>query len=251
MKPTKALRLLATPRFAYAAARYGVAAAVEHVRAIDFTAAQTLLDVGANKGQFSLAFRKLRPRAQIIAFEPLPEPAERFSRLFAGDSRAALHRIALSDRNGSAEFHVTDRADSSSLLPPGQGQARAFGVSKAATINVSTRRLGDIVSMEDLPRPILLKIDVQGAELRVIEGCVDLSLVDFIYSELSFVELYEGQPLFQEFAQALFARDYELAGVFNQVSTREFGPTQADFLFRKTDPAGGTGSARRIAKPSR
>ena len=210
-----------------------MAAAVEHIAAIELTAAGTLLDVGANKGQFSLAFRQSRPAGRIVAFEPLTGAADTFARLFAGDPDATLHRVALSDRDGSAEFHVTDRADSSSLLPPGQGQARAFGVSEETRITVPTRRLDNMVAVRDLPGPVLLKIDVQGAELSVISGCADFDAIDYIYSELSFVELYEGQPLFQEFAQALAARGYEMAGVFNQVWTREFGPTQADFLFRR------------------
>lgn len=231
----KGLRLLSRPRFAYSAARYGVAAAIEHVSAIKLTAPATLLDVGANKGQFSLAFRQLRPEGRVIAFEPLAEAADTFSRLFGGDSRVTLHPFALSDADGSAEFHVTDRADSSSLLPPGQGQARAFGVNEELRIEVPIRRLDSVVTICDLARPVLLKIDVQGAELSVIAGCADLTGVDYIYSELSFVELYEGQPLFDESAQALADRGYRLAGVFNQVSTPEFGPTQADFLFKRVD----------------
>lgn len=229
----KALRLLRRPRFAGAALRHGVAAAVEHLPAIRYSAAATLLDIGANKGQFSLAFRELRPEAEIIAFEPLAAAADRFQRIFGDDRRVRLHRVALSDAEAEAEFYVTDREDSSSLLKPGSGQRAAFGVAHRQTIRVPVKRLDAMVDLAALARPILVKIDVQGAELGVLKGCDRLETADFVYVELSFVELYEGQPLFQEVADYLASRGFSLAGVFNQVMTETFGPTQADCLFRR------------------
>lgn len=233
----KGLRLLARPRLAHAAFRHRVAAAIEHLAPIRLTSAATLIDIGANKGQFSLAFRSVRPDAQIIAFEPLAGAADIYSRLFRNDRRLVLHRVAIADEEGCAEFFVADRDDSSSLLKPGDGQARAFGVRSACTIQVPVRRLDDCVALRDLPRPILMKIDVQGAELKVLMGCAALEMVDFIYTELSFAELYDGQPLFDEVADYLGQRGFALAGVFNQVTTRSFGPTQADFLFRRESQA--------------
>lgn len=232
-KLRKALRLLSRPRLGRAALRHGVAAATEHLSVIRHTAAATLIDIGANKGQFSLAFRALRPRGRIIAFEPLPDAAAKFQALFGGDGAVTLHRTAISDREGTAEFHVADRADSSSLLKPGAGQSQAFGVSGAATIRVDVRRLSSCLDVAELARPVLMKIDVQGAELGVLQGCDDLERVDFVYVELSYVELYEGQPLFDTVASYLNRRGFTLAGVFNQANTAAFGPTQADFLFSR------------------
>lgn len=232
----KALRLLASPQFAGPALRHRVAAAIEHLDAIRHTAAATLIDIGANKGQFSLAFRALRPDAGIVAFEPLPDAADRFEQVFGKDGRVRLHRIAIADDDKEAEFHVTDRRDSSSLLKPGSGQSEAFGVSHQETIRVPVRRLGAVLDLADLPHPILVKIDVQGAELAVLKGCERLEEVDFIYVELSFVELYEGQPLFGEVVDYLGQRGFELAGIFNQAMTERFGPTQADFLFKRQRP---------------
>ena len=228
----KGAALLTRPGFARAAVRHRIAAAVEHLDVIELTAAATLVDIGANKGQFSLAFQQLRPNAQIIAFEPLPQAADRYEALFAGDETVTLHRVALSDAAGRAVFHVADREDSSSLLKPGAGQSRAFGVSGAATIDVPVDRLDARVALASLPRPILVKIDVQGAELSALKGCDDLECADFVYVELSFVELYESQPLFSDVATYLMGRGFTLAGVYNQITTVAFGPTQADFLFK-------------------
>jgi len=229
----KALQLLVRPSLAKAAFLHGVAGAVEHFEPIRHTAANTLIDVGANKGQFSLAFRYVLPEAQIIAFEPLPAAAAIAERLFREDGKFTLHRVAIADEKGAAEFFVTDREDSSSLLRPGEGQAEAFGVRTKASVKVNVERLDDRIAFADLPHPILMKIDVQGAELRVLKGCSSLELVDFVYTELSFVDLYEGQPTFTQVAGHLASRGFLLAGIFNQVTTQAFGPTQADFLFKR------------------
>lgn len=213
-----------------------VGAATEHLSAIQVCEPNTLLDAGANKGQFSLAFRTLRPGAHIVGFEPLPEAADTYEQLFSGDPLTQLQRVALAGTEGNAEFHVADRSDSSSLLKPGEGQERAFGVRHASTVQVPLKRLDNCVDFSTLPEPIFLKVDVQGGELGVFEGCDELSAIEFIYVELSFVELYIGQPLFEEVTAYLSGRGFRIIGAFNQVVTDEFGPTQVDVLFRRSEP---------------
>jgi FkbM family methyltransferase len=232
-KARKGLSLLRHPQLVRTALSEHVVAAAEHFTAIEICAANTLLDAGANKGQFSLAFRALRPDAQIIAYEPLPEAADVFERVLPPDRRTRLERVALASSDGTATFYVADRTDSSSLLRPGVGQERAFGVRGASTIEVPLKRLDACVNFSTLAHPILLKVDVQGGELGVFQGCDNLGEVDFIYVELSFAELYEGQPLFQEVTDYLTGRGFAVAGIFNQVTTDEFGPTQVDVLFKR------------------
>ncbi len=238
-KIRKGMKLLRYPSLVNAVFSHRVAAATEHFPAIRFCAANTLLDAGANKGQFSLAFRSLRPRARIIAYEPLPAAADVYEQLLPPDGRTSLQRVALASSDGSAKFYVADRADSSSLLRPGRGQERAFDIRGAQIIEVRVRRLDACVDFASLARPVLLKVDVQGGELGVFQGCDSLAEVGFIYVELSFVELYEGQPLFHEVTEYLWNQGFIIAGIFNQVTTAEFGPTQVDALFKRARSASG------------
>jgi FkbM family methyltransferase len=232
----KFIKLVALLRNRYSAAtlaKHRVAAAVEHLEAIRFCAPRTLIDIGANKGQFSTAVRSLFPDARIHAFEPLPEAIARFRAVFEGDQTVMLHEVAIGAEAGEAIFHVADRSDSSSLLEPGSGQRQAYGVSAQRRITVRVQPFREALDLSELPHPILMKIDVQGAELEVLQSIDDLSSIDFIYVEVSFIELYETQPLFREILTHLEDRGFRLRGAFNQSCTKAFGPTQVDCLFER------------------
>src|SRR5436190_2084753 len=111
----KVLRLIRQPRYR-AALLSRVAAAIEHEPAMGEIQPKTVIDVGANKGQFSLLVRAHFPNAWIHAFEPLDEPAQIYRRVFRKDQRVILHPVALGNRNGIAEINIAKRDDSSSLL---------------------------------------------------------------------------------------------------------------------------------------
>lgn len=213
--------------------KHRVAATTDHVEALQLIDVATLLDVGANKGQFSIMARNMYPEARIEAFEPAPAASGIYRSVFAGDPRVTLHQVAVSDNEGMVDFFMADREDSSSLLPIGDGETAAYGVSGASVIQVRSTILDHVIDMNTLTAPVLMKIDVQGGELKVLQGIQRLEMIDHIYVELSFVPLYDGQPLADEVIAYMAQRGFGLAGVFNQSTTRQFGPTQADFLFSR------------------
>src|SRR5262249_19001266 len=127
---------------------------------------------------------------------------------------------------------IASRLDSSSLLLLGSGQQAAYGVSLSAETTVAVARLDEFFQPWNLARPTLLKLDVQGAELQVLRGAQRvLNLIDAIYCEVSFVELYATQPHAEEIVAYLGRAGFALRGAFNMSSTEKFGPTQSDFLF--------------------
>ena len=86
----------------------------------------TVIDIGANRGQFSLAVRRWAPGARVLAFERLAGAAGRFREVFRGDSRVTLHRAAIGPEAGEATIHVSAADDSSSLLAISEKQERLF-----------------------------------------------------------------------------------------------------------------------------
>lgn len=232
----KALHLLRNPTFR-SGLRKGVGAAIEHRPLISALDIATLVDVGANIGQFSLLVRATHPRARIYAFEPLPEAARKFREVLPPEAPVMLFASAIGPYAGSAEMHVARKSDSSSLLRMTDRLSRIFpGTERIGSVAVPVSPLDALLTAAEIVDPALLKIDVQGGELDVLRGCESLlGRFTYIYVELSFVELYVGQPLCHDVIRHLAERGFELAVVNNLVRDRRGLPIQADFLFVPSD----------------
>src|SRR5581483_7416923 len=217
--------------------RHGVAPAIEHEAVLGGLGFDFAADVGANRGQFSLVCRRLRPQARIVAFEPLPGPAAVYRALFAGDPRVRLHACALAPQRGEMTMHVSGREDSSSLLPISALQSENFpGTESVGICRVPVGPMSDYLGADELGKRNLLKIDVQGFELEVLKSAEALlPRFRWIYAECSFVPLYEGQALADEVIQWLKTRRFDLIGRFNPSRGRDGTPLQADLLFRLRD----------------
>jgi FkbM family methyltransferase len=233
-KARKLARLVRTPRYRRAL-RHGVAAAVEHAYLqLDHPPA-TVIDVGANRGQFALFARERFPLAEIVCFEPLDEARSVLERVFANDPAITVRSEALSDAAGSATFHQTRSDDSSSLLPVTGTQRRYFrGSVEVGTLEVQTAPLDELLDIRTVRRPCLLKIDVQGAELLVLRGGTGLlSAVDHVLVECSFVELYAGQSLIDDVVSFMRSVGFRLAGTGAPVRGDDGRPLQVDTLFSR------------------
>lgn len=230
---SKLLRILAV-RSHRTALRKGAAAGVEHARVLQQISCRSVVDIGANRGQFALVARACFPDALIVSFEPLPGPADIFARVVAGDGRTRLVRSAVGPVSGTATIHVSRRDDSSSLLPITKAQDDLFpGTAEARTDTIAVSRLADHLAAGALPAPALLKLDVQGFELPALADCEErLGEFEWICAECSFSELYEGQALADEVVAWLRERNFRLAGVYNMSYDGRGRAIQADFLFR-------------------
>lgn len=224
----KYLKLLQTPA-TWPALTQGVAATLEHDTALGRDSFATVIDVGANKGQFAVYAQMRWPQARLICFEPLLGPRAKLAHVTRG--RAEIHDCALGAAPGEGQMHLATRTDSSSLLVLGVRQKAIFGMEECGTLPVSVQRLDACVT-PPLARPSLLKIDVQGFERQVLEGATDLlPAIDAIYVEASFVELYEGQALQGEIQVLLQTAGFQLDGAFNE-QVHQGERIQADLLFR-------------------
>jgi len=229
----KLVSVLAQDDYRRAFRRGRVAAAVEHERLLKTFDFRTVVDIGANRGQFALVARHCFPAARIISFEPLAGPASQFRTVLDDDPHVTLHPIAIGPTAGAASMHVAAEDDSSSLLPITALQQSLFtGTNEVGRETIHVEPLSGRVSAEDLTPPALLKIDVQGYELSALKGCEAL-LGGFaqVYVECSFVELYEGQALAAEVVAYLREKDFGLRGVYNTYYDAGGRAIQADMLF--------------------
>lgn len=225
---------LLSGRFGGALLRHRVLAGSEH-RHVLGPAFATIVDIGANRGQFALAARQWAPRAQVISFEPLPGPAGVFRSVFAGDQQVVLYEAAIGPQAERQAMHISARDDSSSLLPISGLQSKIFpGTAEIATFEVRVSPLEAFVRRQEIKPPAMLKLDVQGYEYEALRGCESLlAAFDLVYCECSFVELYGGQKLAADVIEWLGTKGFRLVGVFNPAYDALGQAVQADFLFQR------------------
>jgi FkbM family methyltransferase len=229
----KVAQVLKSARLLEALISYGVLAGSEHRRVLTPNLA-TVIDIGANRGQFALAARHWAPNARVISFEPLPSPAVIFRKVFQDDDVVTLYEAAIGHLAGQKTMHISARDDSSSLLPISDLQQENFpGTHEVATMDVRVAPLETLVPAESIAAPAMLKLDVQGFELEALRGCESLlARFMYVYCECSFAELYFGQALAEDIVDWLSERGFGIAGIFNTAYDRNGQPLQADFLFR-------------------
>lgn len=198
-------------------------------------AVRTVLDVGANHGQFARTALHAFPEARIHCFEPLPSAAPALQSLAESASgRIDLHPFALGDKNGEIEFNVTSFSPSSSVLPvAAPAEAIKAQLELEATTRVPVRRLADCVADFAKPKEIILKLDVQGYEAVVLRGAGDfLNDVHLVIGETIFAPLYSGQATLRELCEILERaglRYREAFGVIREPTTGE--PLWQDSVF--------------------
>lgn len=208
-------------------------AGAEHKAALN-RPLKTVVDIGANRGQFALAARIISG-AKVLSFEPLPQAADIFKKIFADDPGVKLHEAAIGNCSGRKLIHLSARDDSSSLLEIGEAQCDSFpGTHEVGTLEVRVGTLDEFCGSEEIIRPAMLKLDVQGFELQALEGCKSLiGNFDYVYCECSFIELYKGQKLACEIIDYLRIDGFCLMGIYNPSYDCEGNCIQADLMFRK------------------
>lgn len=197
---------------------------------------RTVIDVGAHTGEFARMIKRILPEAAIYSFEPLKREFESLRQQMQNGAAFMAFNCAVGDRNETVEIHRSSYAQSSSLLPMAQLHKDAFPVSAGHTVEmVEVKRLDDVLRDFELKPEILIKIDVQGYEDKVIAGAPEtLDKAKAIIVEVSFRELYEGQPLFETIFEMLSGKGFRYFGnVYQLLNPVDGAPLQADALFVK------------------
>lgn len=194
----------------------------------------TVVDVGANTGQFVHLATSLFPGAQVFAFEPQADVYRVLERGVAALARVHCFNAACGDRDGTDVFFQNDFSPASSLLPLAATHRAAFPFATAVREErVHVTRLDDALAPYGPLGRTLVKLDVQGSEDRVIAGGrKTIGAASVVIAEVSFVALYQGQPLFEDILASLAASGFRFAGYLDQLVHPQTGqPLQADAVF--------------------
>lgn len=163
--------------------------------------AAVVFDVGANVGQYAELVKPILPASKLYSFEPHPESFKELSKLAA--SRGFQARpVALSDESGEArrfDHKSVARGSEHATLFRDVIEVSYDDESPSWGIEVTT--LDQFVREEGIDRIDLLKIDVEGAEMKVLAGARDtlaegrIAVIQFEYTAANVVT-------------RLFMRDY-------------------------------------------
>lgn len=194
----------------------------------------TIMDVGARN--LTLELPELAPVIDAYGFEPNPEEFHKLQ-----DGQTDTHRMlgisqpqyaschydphAVHDRSGEAPLYITEGPGSCSLLEPNQevidrfaswvGHDKPFGPEfrVVGQTPVPLTTIPEAADRFGLGHIDYLKLDTQGNELHILEGCRELlahGRIGVIKCEVEFQELYRGQPLFADVDALLRSHGYML-----------------------------------------
>jgi len=127
----------------------------------------TVVDVGAHIGAFSLlAGRRVGPKGRVLAFEPSPKTYALLERNLRANGLPWIKArpVAIADADAEVDLYVAD--------DPGNNPSADTLTSRPGrrAVRVRTLRLDDVLAEENVERVDVLKIDAEGAELRVLDG---------------------------------------------------------------------------------
>lgn len=183
----------------------------------------TVLDVGANEGQFIKVARVLFPAAPVLAFEPNPRLTDCLRELLSSSGRDAVYPIACGREAATMPLHLTKFSPAASLLPATSLRIPDFPSAETEeVIEVKVERLDQVVPRHAAaPKPFLLKLDVQGFELEALHGATGiLPDVIAVLCEVNAVSFYEGQAGFEEIYSFMRQHNFRLIDLGEPIRAR-------------------------------
>lgn len=166
----------------------------------------TVLDIGANEGQYAALVRAAGFSGRIVSLEPLPDAFDRLQRRARPDRQWVGDRRAVGAEPGRTTIRVSANSFSSSVLPLTAAHLHVAPESRVVeSIEVDVTTVLALAEAHTLvPERTLLKVDTQGFESAVLDGAGEwLDHVAAVQLEVSHVELYAGQALEPELTARL------------------------------------------------
>lgn len=194
---------------------------------------KTVLDVGANEGQFAMELRSAGYTGNIFSFEPTKKAFECLRKNSRLDDRWQAVNVGLGRTNERLTIAVAEDSQLTSILTP----VRTHMFAGEETIQL--QRLEDWLAGASIDLSnTCLKLDVQGYEREVLAGAEDLlPMFGAIIVELAVSQSYEGQPYAEEIMAQLRSNGFDLwttrRGTWTPHGLREI---EFDGLFKRRDP---------------
>jgi FkbM family methyltransferase len=183
------------------------------MRIVNYYNIDTLFDIGANIGSYSIKMRELGYRNKIISFEPLKSAFEELKNASFKDNNWIVNNYAIGNKDINGVINVAGNSYSSSILNMLPMHLNSAPKSKyIAQEEIEIKKLDSIFnSFCNKEDRVMIKIDTQGYEKNVIDGANEtLSNIKIIQLEMSLVPLYENEMLFIDMINFLDKKGFRL-----------------------------------------
>ena len=195
----------------------------------------SVIDVGANVGQYGAELRRIGYSGRIYSFEPMSEAFAGLREASMGDPLWSVHNVALGDRNDTLTLHTWSGSagESSSLRAIAPSLEARLGPAREEIVPVTTLDAWcDRAGLTDIAHS-WLKIDTQGYEVLVLGGAAEvLKEVAGVEIELPFQEWYQDMASTGELLEVLRRAGFRPATIMTERFRVEWnGAVDADALF--------------------
>lgn len=183
-----------------------------------------IFDVGANKGEWSIAMAKISPPSRIYAFEPVKEV---YDQLISNTSNTTIkcNLIALSNKNGESSFFQNNKQSLFSSLYQRHNE-------NLVEVKVQTVKGDTFCNESNISTIDFLKIDVEGAELEVINGFAEklktskIKIIQFEYGPMNI----HSRALLYDFYMILGQYGYNIGKLYpHGIKFKDYSYDQENF----------------------
>ena len=211
-------------------------AVMEDLKARGF-APTTIVDVGANRGDWSRAVSSVFPDAAYLLFEPVADFAPALEAFVRSHPRSRHWAAAVGAREGTVEMDMVFTRDGQATTGSTLQAAQHDPAYQVRRTPVRVVTLGGLLGSGELPAvPELVKIDVEGYEKDVLSGAAQLlGRTEVFILECSLYRFWGSNLLFRETLELMQKFGYELydfAGFNRRPKDGALGQTDAVFVRR-------------------
>lgn len=173
-----------------------------------------IIEAGAADGNDTVFFGKNFPNSKIYSLEPMSSLYDITFKKIQNFNNIHLFNLAFSQTNGRMYLNLAENQNqpwgSSSLLKPKLHLEIHPGITFNSKESVETIKLDSFLSMNNIESVDLLWLDLQGVEPDVLMASNQLQKIKYIYSEVSVLENYENQILYEDFKKFMIDNGYKV-----------------------------------------